>query len=66
MADQNVPDGDEGGPAGLHARVPGPTPLPAAATAPPSLNPNLGLMAWDLAVADLSWTGLARTQRKRT
>ena len=25
-----------------------------------------GLMAWDLAVADLSWTGLGRTQRKRT
>jgi hypothetical protein len=25
-----------------------------------------GLMAWDLAVADLSWSGLIRTQRKRT
>jgi hypothetical protein len=66
VADLNVPDGDSGGSSGLHVRVFHPAPPAAAAATPPSLNQNLGLMAWDLAVADLSWTGLARTQRKRT
>jgi hypothetical protein len=67
-ADLNVPDSDGGGPAGLHARVLRPAPPPAAsrAMASPSLNQNVGLMAWDLAVADLSLAGLTRTQRKRT
>jgi hypothetical protein len=62
-ADLNVPDTDGGGSSGLHARVFRPA-LPPA-TAPPSLNQNVGLMAWDLALADLSWAGLGRTQRKR-
>jgi hypothetical protein len=68
VADLNVPDGDGGGPAGLHARLARPVPCPAAATAlaPPSLSQNVGLMVWNLAVADLSWAGLTRTQRKRT
>jgi uncharacterized delta-60 repeat protein len=66
VADLNVPDGDGGGSSGLHARVFHSALPPAAAAAPPTLNQNFGLMAWDLAVADLSWTGLARTQRKRT
>ena len=67
-ADRDVPDRDGGGPAGLHARVPLPVPPPTAPTAPalPSLNQDVGLMAWDLAVADLSWTGFSRTQRERT
>ena len=66
VADLNVPDADGGAPAGLHARVPRPAPPPPTATAPPSLNQNVGLMAWDAAVADLFPAGLARTQRKRT
>ena len=66
MADLNVPDADGGGASGLHARVIRPMPPPAAAAIPPTLNQNLGLMAWDLAVADLSWAGLTRTPRKRT
>jgi hypothetical protein len=55
-ADLDVPDRDGGGPAGLHARGPRPAPPPTAsmAPAPPSLNQDVGLMAWDLAVADLS------------
>jgi hypothetical protein len=69
-ADLNVPDGDGRGPAGLHARVlrPALPPSPGATAVPalPSLNQNMGLMAWDRAVADLSWAGLTRTQRKRT
>jgi hypothetical protein len=64
VADLNVPDGDGGNASGLHARVL--RPAPPSAPAPATLNQNLGLMAWDLAVADLSWTGLTRTQRKRT
>jgi hypothetical protein len=63
-ADLNVPDTDGGGASGLHARVFHPEPPPPAA--PPSWNQNVGLMLWDLAVADLSWAGLTRTQRKRT
>jgi hypothetical protein len=68
VAALNVPDADSGGSSGLHARVfhPALPPTAAAAATPPTLNQNLGLMAWDLAVADLSWTGLTRTQRKRT
>jgi hypothetical protein len=68
VADLNVPDGDGGGSAGLHARLAPPVLPPAAATAPapPSMSQNVGLMVWDLAVADLSWAGLTRTQRKRT
>jgi hypothetical protein len=66
VADLNVPDGDSGGSSGLHARVIRPIPPPAAAATPPTFNQNLGLMAWDLAVADLSGSGLGRTQRKRT
>jgi hypothetical protein len=67
VADLNVPDTDGGDAAGLHARVlrPALPPATAPAAAPPRLNPNLELMAWDLAVADLSWAGLGRTQRKR-
>jgi Matrixin len=67
VADLNVPDTDGGGGSGLHARVFRPAPPPTASTAqaPPTLNQNLGLMAWDLAVADLSGSGLGRTQRKR-
>jgi hypothetical protein len=66
-ADRDVPDRDAGGPAGLHARVPRPVPPPTASAdaAVPNLNQDVGLMAWDLAVADLSWTGLSRTQRER-
>jgi hypothetical protein len=67
-ADLNVPDADGGGSSGLHARVPrlAPPPTAAATAAPPTSNPNVGLMVWDLAVADLSWAGLTRMQRKRT
>jgi hypothetical protein len=44
---------------------------PAAAISHPAVTSGSGsttdgLMAWDLAVADLSWTGFSRTQRKRT
>jgi hypothetical protein len=66
-ANLNVPDGDGIGPAGLHTRVIRRAPPTAAATAaPPSLSQNVGLMTWDLAVADLSWAGLSRAQRKGT
>jgi hypothetical protein len=66
LAELNIPDGDGGGASGLHARVFRPA-LPTATVPTPSvLNQNVELMAWDLAVADLSWTGLTRTQRKRT
>jgi hypothetical protein len=64
VADLNVPDADGGAPAGLHVRVSRPIPTPAAAS--PTPGPNVGLMAWDLAVADLSWSGTNRTQRRRT
>jgi hypothetical protein len=66
VADLNVPDADGGGASGLHARVPRPAPPAPTAPAPLNLNQNVGLMAWDLAVAELSWTGLTRTPRKRT
>jgi hypothetical protein len=39
-------------------------PLPPAAG--PSINQNVGLMAWDAALADLLPTGVVRSQRKRT
>jgi hypothetical protein len=65
LAELNVSDADDGGSSGLHAQVLRPVPPPAEIAAPPTLNPNVGLMAWDLAVAELSWTGLTRTQRKR-
>jgi hypothetical protein len=65
-ADQNVPDGDGGGASGLHARVAHPAPPPASA--PPSVSPNVGVVAWDAALADLFPAELSRaqTQQKRT
>ena len=54
VADLNVPDADGGDASGLHARVPRVLPAPAVVTAPPTSNLNVGLMAWDLALADLS------------
>jgi hypothetical protein len=66
VADLNVPDTDRGGGSGLHARVSRPLPPAPAAPAPLSLNQNVGLMAWDAAVAELFSAGLTRTQRKRT
>jgi hypothetical protein len=65
VADLNVPDTDGGGASGLHARVPRPVPPAPTAAAPLSLSQKVGLMAWDLAVADLSGAALTRTQRKR-
>ncbi len=61
VADLNIPDTDGGGP-GLHAQVAHPAPPPAAV--PPSLNPNVPLLAWDAALADLFPTGDIRSQRK--
>ena len=63
VTDLNVPDADGGGTAGLHARVARPVPILAAAF--PSLEQNIALMAWDLAVSDLSRAGISRTQRNR-
>jgi hypothetical protein len=42
--------------------------MPAAAAAAPTLNQNVALMAWDLAVSDMDQTVIlfGRTQHKRT
>jgi hypothetical protein len=66
VADLNIPDADGGGASGLHARVFRQAPPPPTAAVPTSLNQNIGLMVWDLAVADLSGAGFSRAQRKRT
>jgi hypothetical protein len=68
VADLNVTDADGGSPAGLHARVPRPAPTPWTATDPtaPTLTQNVGLIAWDAALADLFPTDPSHSQRKRT
>jgi hypothetical protein len=66
VADLNIPDPPSGADpqrAALRPHVM----LPAvAAQAPPSLNQNPGLLAWDAAIADLFAPGSSRSQRKRT
>jgi uncharacterized delta-60 repeat protein len=64
VADLNIPDP----PAGADPQSARPLPhvLPAAPVAQPTLNQNVALMALDMAIADLSGTGLGKTQRKRT
>jgi hypothetical protein len=64
VADLNVPDGDGGGSSGLHARVFHPAPPPAAAA--PGSSQNVGILAWDAALAELFPAGVVQTQRKRT
>jgi hypothetical protein len=62
--DLNIPDPPAG--ADPQKALPLPHVIAPPLSAPPTLNQNVGLMAWDLAVAELSWTGLIRTQRTRT
>jgi hypothetical protein len=64
VADLNIPDP----PAGADPQSARPLPHVTAAPvqAPTNFNQNVALMAWDMALADMSWSELARTQRKRS
>jgi hypothetical protein len=65
VADLNLADTD-GAPAdALHARVARPLQPAAPTVAAPTVNQNVGLMAWDLAVADLTQASLTKTLGKR-
>jgi uncharacterized delta-60 repeat protein len=64
VADLHIPDADGATASGLHARVFQLAPQPAAA--PPNLNQNVAVLAWDAALSDLFPTGVIRTQRKRS
>jgi hypothetical protein len=61
-----VPDDDGGGASGMHARMLRALPAPPPTAAAPTSSLNVGLMAWDTALADLFPAGIIRTQRKRT
>jgi hypothetical protein len=62
VADLNVPDADGGGSSGLHVQAFHPVAAPAAV--PLAANGNVALMAWDMALADVSSIGGNRTQKK--
>jgi hypothetical protein len=66
VADLNIPDPPSGADPQKAALRPLVLPPSAAAQAPPSLNQNPGLMAWDAALSDLFQPGVHLTQRKRT
>jgi hypothetical protein len=64
--DLNIPDPPEGADPQRAAPLSHVTPPAAPAPGSAALNQNVGIMAWDAALADLFPTGPSRTQRKRT